>query len=152
MIETVKGTVQDGSRNASENLQPVQGLIAHRSGLDTLHQGTLNVDLGRHYPIVSVSGVITDSEYNHEQEIIKLRRCRIRRLGDESAGFRGVIIRPSQHEDPITKARKGLWNRFEVMSPHSLRGVLGVKTGDEVLIELEQENAVDEEWWNKSEP
>jgi hypothetical protein len=37
------------------------------------------------------------------------------------------------------------------MSPHRLRDVLRVNTGDRVAVELEGENHRDDGWWNQPE-
>lgn len=150
VIHTLQGHVFDGGGNASENLDPVADLIAERVGLPPLQEGTLNVRLQEHYPITAVTAVVTDVEYNHHQECIKLRRCRIRRAGTDGPGLRGVVVRPSQHENPD----QDHWTRLEVMSPHHLRTELSIPAGVEgVLVEVELEGGYREvpSWWEASE-
>jgi CTP-dependent riboflavin kinase len=137
-------------RAASRNLQSVAPLIADRCGLPSLEPGTFNVGLVEHYPLTAVTAIIGPGEYGHQQEVIKLRRCRIRRFGSSGPGVRGVVIRPSQHEDP-TRGGGAYWTRLEIMSPHRLRDVLRVNTGDRVAVELEGENHRDDGWWNQPE-
>lgn len=145
----IEGIVSPGKNNALGNLRHVQDQIAKRSGLLKLVPGTLNVELDRHYPMTAVTGIVTEVEYDHWQECIKLQRCRIGPIErtEPRAAVRGVIVRPSGHEDPA----RPHWMRVEVMSHHHLRSVLGVTDGARVWIEVESEKLLDDQWWKREE-
>ncbi|MCA9072513.1 MAG: DUF120 domain-containing protein [Planctomycetaceae bacterium] len=144
-IIQIKGKVASGGGKATGNFKNVKELIGERTGLPALEDGTLNVQMEKHFPITAVTGVITNDEYKREQECIKLRRCRVRKAG-ENKSVKAVIVRPSQHEDP--DGRPTLWRRIELMSDQNLRQNLSLTDDDEVEIEVEKETVVDEDWWN----
>ena len=146
-MDTVTGTVFVGRGNASGNFRYVAQVIADRIGLPGLSDGTLNLQVPRHYPITAVDAVITPQEYNHEDECIKLRRCRLRKTDGGGTSVRGVIVRPSQHEDP----ERPHYLRLEIMSQHHLRTALSLADNDEVIVEIEGEREKDDNWWNAQE-
>jgi len=129
-IKKVKltGVIEKGKGNASKNFKKIETLIAERTGFEgPLVSGTLNVMLERHFPIIRVDGVITDTEYNHERECIKLMKCKVE-------GIPSIIIRPSAHECP---AKPEYYNRLEVMSDVHLMNRLDKKEGDRISVEVE---------------
>ena len=141
-MEKIEGIVAIGFGGvASENLKRVKHLIQERMDLPELVDGTLNIKVAKYYPITAVDAVITPQEYNHNKECIKLKRCRIR-------GLKGVIVRPSQHDNPDNE---GLWFRVEIMSHHELKQELNLKIDDIVEIEVEKETKNEDEWWNTPE-
>ncbi len=144
MIDAVRGLYSRGSNNATDNLAHVASHIAALVGLETFHPGTFNVTVAEHYPLTSVDGVVPPERYLRQQECIKVRRCRVRLAEEDGAGIRAVIIRPSQHEHP---GRERLWLRLELMCPKDLKATLKVSYGDEVVVEVEAENARHDQWW-----
>ena len=152
-IDYVEGTAIAGKNNASGNLAHVADRIAKLVGLPSpVMPGTFNVDVGRHVPLTAVNGVITPQEYKRNQECIKLRRCRVCRADRPGPGYKAVIVRPSQHEDP-ERGAGSYWRRFELMSHHRLRDVLEMPVGAEghVIVELERDGNSAPDWWDAAE-
>ena len=148
-IDYVGGTAVPGKNNAAGNLACVADRIAALAGLPSpLAPGTFNVDIGRHVPLTAVDAVITPQEYDHGQECIKLRRCRVRRADRPGPSYKAVIVRPSAHEDP-ERGGGSYWRRFELMSHHRLRDVLEMPAGQEglVIVELVRERQIAPAWW-----
>lgn len=137
-IIKITGEVSSGGGHAIANFDPVKKLIAERMGFASLISGTLNIIVDNHCPLTAVDAIITDKEYKHEKECIKLKRCKIN-------GKKSVMLRPSQHEDPI---KKSLYNRIEVMSDIHFKNDLNLKDDDSVEIEIESGFKENNNWWN----
>jgi len=137
-MEKIKGTISQGYGMATNNLKGVKQLIQKHMNLPELADGTLNIKATEYYPITAVDGIITPQEYCHDKECVKLKRCRIN-------GLKGVIIRPSQHDNPKNKE---LWFRIEIMSHHNLTKELNLEIGKTVEIEVESGTSDEDDWWN----
>ena len=140
-MKKIRCRISEGGGSAIKNLRGIKNLIQERMGLPALVDGTLNTEASEYYPITALDDVITPEEYNHQKECIKLKRCRIN-------GLKGVIIRPSQHDDPHNKK---LWLRIEIMSHHHFKQELNLNIGDEVKIEVESGTENEDDWWNAPE-
>lgn len=141
-MEIIKGKIAQGYGGlASRNLKNIKPLIQERIGLPELIDGTLNIKTHEYYAITAVDDIIRPNEYKNQKESIKLKRCRIN-------GSKGVIIRPSQHDNPKNEE---LWFRIEIMSHHKLKEKLNLKIGDEVEIEVESGIENENDWWNAPE-
>jgi len=141
-MKIIKGKIADGYGGlASKNLKNIKQLIQERIGLPKLIDGTLNIKADEYYAITAVDDIIRPNEYIHQKESIKLKRCRLN-------GLKGVIIRPSQHDNPKNEE---LWFRIEIMSNHNLKQELNLKIGDEVKIEVESGTDDENDWWNAPE-
>jgi CTP-dependent riboflavin kinase len=118
---------------ATINLARVMNLIEARMGLTNLEPGTLNVRIQEEY-IVIPNAIITPQEYVYD-ETIKLQRCLI-------SGYKAIIMRPDTHE---TRQNWGHGiNHLELMSPYHLKDTLSLIAGDEVVVEVEGDDA----WWD----
>ena len=138
-MEIIKGEVARGYGGlASKNFKNIKQLIQERIGLPELIDGTLNIKTHEYYAITAVDDVIRPNEYKNQKESIKLKRCRIN-------GLKGVIIRPSQHDNPKNPE---LWSRVEIMSHHKLKQELNLEIDDEVEIEVESGKENKDDWWN----
>ena len=148
MLKTLTGNVSTGGGYASSQLQHVVDLISDTVGLPKLEPGTMNVSLNTHFPLVAIDGVIGPKAFQSRKQCVKLKRCRLRRTGDAAETVKGVIVRPSEHEDPC---KNKLWNRIEVMSHHQLREVLNLADGNAVEVQIEADHKAEEDWWRAPE-
>lgn len=135
-IIKITGRISSGGGHAPKNFRPIKTSIEERTGLNDLLPETLNILIEKHYPLTAVDAVITDKEYNHEKECIKLKRCKVN-------GKKCVMLRPSQHENPQAI---NLYNRIEVMSTTHFKNDLQWKNDDSVEIEIERGFEEDNDW------
>ena len=119
---------------ASGALAPLAQLIGERIGIPAPYPGTLNVQLLEPYLVIA-DAIIAPPEYNGI-ETLKLKRCRVR-------GLRCCIMRPDSHE---TSGNLGA-TALELMSPFRLRDRLVLSDEDELVVEVDGDDA----WWNSSE-
>ena len=145
-IDRRTGTYSAGAGRASGALAHLCADIGKLVGLPPMERGTFNVQLEEHYPLTAVDGVIGPQEYRHQDECIKVRRCRVRRAEHAGVGVRAVLVRPSQHEDP----GRPHWCRLELMSHRRLSAALGVGPGEKVVVEIEAEAHRNPGWWAAS--
>lgn len=134
-MKILRGTVaQSGYGVASEFFAPVRGWITQRTGVGTLQNGTLNIDLPAPY-IIPEEALVSREEYGRFNEFLKLKRCAVR-------GLRCVIVRPNTHEDTPPQGHGPA--HLELMSGFHLKTTLGLSPGDRVDVEVEG----DDSWWS----
>ncbi len=131
----LRGHVTTGFGVAGGNLQHLEGLIAHRSGLPQIVTGTLNVRLSESY-FVKPDHALSAHEYNGH-EVILLQRAVI-------SGIAALIMRPHTHE--LDEGFGHGTTTLELLAPVHLRNRLELQNGSEVEVELEGDDA----WWNSA--
>ena len=137
-MRIVYGSVTHGYGKATQNLDPVMGLIETRTGFPGLVRGTLNVKIPEEY-IVRADALINPEEYplnnqTHLGETIKLQRCLVN-------GHKALIMRPDSHE--IGAGQFHGKSHLELMGQKNFREILGLS--DESIVEVQVEG--DDEWW-----
>ena len=135
-MRIIHGTVKSGYGAASANLNPVLRLVESRTGMASLVEGTLNVQIAQAYMVIPTASILPH-EYplnlaTRLNETIKLQRCVIR-------GHKAIIMRPDTHETGMFHGPKHL----ELMGAVKFRQVLRLDDGAAIDIEVEGDDA----WW-----